>query len=88
MPTPDPPSDEVPERRRDEHRQHPGVGTMIAQDERSARWPWAVLAGFIAVAALGTVLVAANGESLGAQVPYIIAFSMFGAFFQTEYVAG
>ena len=35
--------------------------------------------GFIAIAVVGTVLVAANDEPMGAQVPYIVAFSMFGA---------
>jgi signal transduction histidine kinase len=52
---------------------------MIAQQERHAMWPWAVLAGFIAIAGVGATLVAVNDESLGAQVPYIIAFAMFGA---------
>ena len=52
---------------------------MITPDEGRASWPWFVLAGFIAIAIVGAVLVAANDEPLGAQVPYIIAFSMFGA---------
>ena len=52
---------------------------MITLDDRRARWPWFVLAGFISIAVVGTVLVAANDEPLGEQVPYIIAFSMFGA---------
>jgi signal transduction histidine kinase len=43
------------------------------------RWPWFVVALFIVVAVVGTVLVAANDESVGAQIPYIVAFSMFGA---------
>jgi signal transduction histidine kinase len=52
---------------------------MITPNDRRVKWPWFVLAGFIAIAIVGTVLVAANGEPMGAQVPYIIAFSMFGA---------
>jgi signal transduction histidine kinase len=46
---------------------------------RRARWPWAVLAGFLGIAAVGTVLLPFNEESVGAQAPYIAAFSMFGA---------
>ena len=45
---------------------------------RPARWPWLVLAGFLTVAAVGMVLVVANGESLAQQIPYVIAFAMFG----------
>ncbi len=33
---------------------------------------------FVALAVVGMVLVAANGESLADQIPYMIAFSMFG----------
>ncbi|MEO8422886.1 MAG: histidine kinase [Actinomycetota bacterium] len=46
--------------------------------QRPARWPWVVLAGFLTVAAIGMVLVVANGEALDEQIPYVIAFSMFG----------
>ena len=49
----------------------------IAQP-RPVRWPWAVLASFLSVAAVALVLVAANGESVGQQIPYIVAFAMFG----------
>ncbi len=52
---------------------------MITPVDRRVTWPWFVLAAFIAIAAVGTVLVAANDEPMGAQVPYIVAFSMFGA---------
>ena len=45
---------------------------------RPARWPWLFLAGFLAVAGVGTYLVAVNGESVAEQVPLIIAFAMFG----------
>ncbi len=46
--------------------------------QRTARWPWLIVATFPVVAASGTWLVALNDESVGAQVPYIIAFGMFG----------
>jgi signal transduction histidine kinase len=49
-----------------------------AMEVRPARWPWLVLAGFFAVATAGMALVVANDESLAEQVPYVIAFSMFG----------
>ena len=45
---------------------------------RPARWPWFALAGFLIIAATGMVFVIANDESIGEQVPYIIAFAMFG----------
>ncbi len=45
---------------------------------RPARLPWAVLAAFLAVVAVGMVFVNANGEPLDQQVPYIVAFAMFG----------
>ena len=47
--------------------------------ERHPRWPWAILGGFAALAAYGCILVVRNGESLGGQVPFVIAFGMFGA---------
>jgi signal transduction histidine kinase len=43
-----------------------------------ARWPWALLVGFFAVAAIGLVLVVSNGEPVGEQIPFVIAFGMFG----------
>jgi signal transduction histidine kinase len=46
---------------------------------RPARWPWAILATFLALAGFASVLVVSNGESLAEQVPYIFAFSLFGA---------
>ncbi|MGZ5213319.1 MAG: sensor histidine kinase [Actinomycetota bacterium] len=42
------------------------------------RWPWLVIAFFLLVAGVALVLVAENGESLAEQVPYVIAFGMFG----------
>ncbi len=46
---------------------------------RPARWPWVAFAGFLVVATASMVLVELNGESLAEQIPYVIAFSMFGA---------
>jgi signal transduction histidine kinase len=37
-----------------------------------------LLVGFIALAVIGTFLVESNGESVAEQVPFIVAFSMFG----------
>jgi signal transduction histidine kinase len=51
---------------------------VAAVPVRPARWPWVVLVGFLAVATTGMILVAQNGESLVEQVPYVIAFAMFG----------
>ncbi len=45
---------------------------------RPSRWPWVMLVGFLALALVGTFLVSTNGESVAQQVPFIIAFSMFG----------
>jgi signal transduction histidine kinase len=45
---------------------------------RPARWPWVLLASFVALAVVGTFLVESNGESVAEQVPFIVAFSMFG----------
>ena len=46
--------------------------------EGPARWPWLVFAGFIVFAGIGTALVAYLGESVAEQVPYIVAFALFG----------
>ena len=45
---------------------------------RPARWPWGLLASFLVVATIGMVLVVANDEPLDQQIPYVIAFTMFG----------
>lgn len=45
---------------------------------RPARWPWLFVAGFIASALAATFLVYENGESIAEQVPFIVAFGMFG----------
>ena len=49
-----------------------------AMDVRPSRWPWIVLGVFFTIAAIAMVLVVANGESLAEQIPYVIAFTMFG----------
>src|SRR5262249_61291436 len=45
---------------------------------RPSRWPWILLGIFFSTAMAGAALVVANDESLAAQVPYILAFTMFG----------
>ena len=45
---------------------------------RPARWPWGVLVAFLCVATVAMVFVEANGEPLDQQVPYVVAFAMFG----------
>ena len=47
--------------------------------ERPVRWPWLFVVGFIGVAISACVLVAANDESVAEQIPFVIAFSVFGA---------
>ena len=50
----------------------------MTEPVRHARWPWVALGVFISLAIVGMVLVAINGESLAEQIPYVIAFSLFG----------
>jgi signal transduction histidine kinase len=50
----------------------------VTEPVRHARWPWVALGVFISLAIVGMVLVAVNGESLAEQIPYVIAFSLFG----------
>ena len=45
---------------------------------RPARWPWYALSVFVAIALGGLGLVVANGESTGPQLPFVVAFTMFG----------
>ncbi len=53
---------------------------MSASSAReSARWPWFVLAAFVVLSGFGLWLVERNGRSLAEQVPFVIAFAMFGA---------
>jgi signal transduction histidine kinase len=46
--------------------------------ERHARWPWVALGVFISFAIVGLVGVAVNDESIAEQIPYVIAFTLFG----------
>jgi signal transduction histidine kinase len=41
-------------------------------------WPWFAVAIFLAIAAVSMVGVVANEESISEQVPFIVAFSLFG----------
>jgi len=50
----------------------------VKTSSRPARWPWVVVAGFIVSALGATFLVYENGESIAEQVPFIVAFGMFG----------
>ena len=45
---------------------------------RRARWPWVALGVFFSLAIVGLIGVAVNGESLAEQIPYVIAFTLFG----------
>ena len=45
---------------------------------RHARWPWFALGVFLSLAVVGLILVAVNNESLAEQIPYVIAFTLFG----------
>jgi signal transduction histidine kinase len=50
----------------------------VSSTARPARWPWAILALIGVVATLGMTGVAVNGESLPEQIPFLLAFLMFG----------
>jgi signal transduction histidine kinase len=54
------------------------AAVSVTTASRPARWPWAVVAGFIVSALGATFLVYENGESIAEQVPFIVAFGMFG----------
>jgi signal transduction histidine kinase len=41
-------------------------------------WPWALLSAFFTIAFVGLWFVQRNGESLADQIPFVIAFGMFG----------
>jgi signal transduction histidine kinase len=45
---------------------------------RPSRWPWVALGGFFSLAIAGMIGVAVNGETLADQIPYVIAFTLFG----------
>ena len=55
------------------------VGPLEAGRGRPARWPWVAVAVFVACAIGGMVLVIANRNPIAEQVPFIIAFALFGA---------
>jgi len=50
----------------------------VTETARHARWPWIALGVFVSLAVVGLILVAVNGESLAEQIPYVIAFTLFG----------
>ena len=50
----------------------------MTETARHARWPWIALGVFVSLAVVGLILVAVNGESLAEQIPYVIAFTLFG----------
>ena len=50
----------------------------MTETARPARWPWVVLGLFFASAIAGLIGVSVNGESLAEQIPYVVAFTMFG----------
>jgi len=50
----------------------------VTETARHARWPWFALGVFISLAVVGLILVAVNDESLAEQIPYVIAFTLFG----------
>ncbi len=45
---------------------------------RPVRWPWLAVIWFIVVATAGFALVVENGESVLEQVPFTVAFALFG----------
>jgi len=49
-----------------------------AEHVRPSHWPWVALGIFFTIAVVGTAFVAVNGEQVAGQVPYVVAFSMFG----------
>ncbi len=50
----------------------------IATSVRPARWPWVTLGVFFCVAMVGVAFLSANDEAVATQVPFIVAFAMFG----------
>ncbi len=50
----------------------------MTETARHARWPWFALGVFLSLAVVGLILVAVNDESLAEQIPYVIAFTLFG----------
>ncbi len=54
------------------------MNTRSTTSGRPARWPWIFVGSFIASAVGGCLLVVANNGSILEQVPFIIAFGLFG----------
>jgi signal transduction histidine kinase len=54
------------------------AGSSAVRTSERVRWPWIALGSFMALAIVGLVLVAENGESILDQIPFVIAFAMFG----------
>jgi signal transduction histidine kinase len=55
------------------------AGDVVTARQRTAWWPWALLGLFCTTAVAATLLVAVNGESVAEQIPFVIAFSVWGA---------
>jgi hypothetical protein len=53
-------------------------GAAATAPRRPARWPWFVVGGFILTAIGASFIVVANEGSILEQVPFIIAFALFG----------
>jgi signal transduction histidine kinase len=54
------------------------VAEAVTPPPGPALWPWLGFVAFFTIAVVGMVGVQANGEPLSQQIPYVIAFSMFG----------
>ena len=50
----------------------------MSDTSRHARWPWVALGVFFSFAIVGLIGVGVNNESFAEQIPYVIAFSLFG----------
>jgi hypothetical protein len=50
----------------------------VASPSRRIRWPWLLVAMFYAIAIAAMAGVVVNEESVAEQVPYVIAFALFG----------
>ena len=54
------------------------VDAAVVRTRGRARWPWIALGSFVAIAIVALVLVGENGESILEQIPFVVAFAMFG----------
>lgn len=52
--------------------------SAVTPTRSTARWPWVVFASFVVLAAVGLWLVVRNQRALAEQVPFALAFGMFG----------